>query len=134
MFESFSFMSITHLSYIVIGVALTAWVAHTLRIHGRVFLAKGCKGNDELASSLSHLFTMGFYLLHIGALLLTLRIGGHVTNPTDVIELLSSKIGFVLVVLAVSHFTHIVVFSKIHGKPVRNFTPEPVAIAEVVEN
>jgi hypothetical protein len=110
-------MPTTHLGYLAIGIALTIWVARTLRIHGHVFLAKGCKGNDELAHSLSHLLSVGFYLLHIGCVLLTLRLGGYAIDLVGAIELLSTKIGFVLVVLAISHFAHIALYARIHGKP-----------------
>ena len=80
MFDNFTIMPLTHIIYLAVGTAVIIWVAHTLRTHGRVFLARGCKGNDELASSLSHLLTTGFYLMHIGCLLLALRYGGTVRD------------------------------------------------------
>ena len=52
MFANLSVMIVTYFAYITIGVGLTIWVARTLHVHGRVFLAKGCKGNEELVSSL----------------------------------------------------------------------------------
>lgn len=110
-------MPITHLFYITLGVSLTVWVARTLRSHGSVFLIKGCKGNHELADSLSHLLSVGFYLLHVGIVLLIIRFGGPATGLADAIELLSTKTGMVLVVLAVSHFAYLALYSRIHGKP-----------------
>jgi len=110
-------MPVTHLFYILLGVSLTIGVARTLRSHGSVFLIKGCKGNHELADSLSHLLSVGFYLLHVGIVLLTIRIGGEASGLVDAIELLSTKTGMVLVVLAVSHFAYLALYSRIHGKP-----------------
>jgi hypothetical protein len=92
-------------------------VARTLRKYGRVFIAVGCKGNAELADSLSHLLSVGFYLLHVGGVLLALRLGGVAYEATSGIELLSTKIGLVLVVLAVSLFAHLALYSRLHGKP-----------------
>ena len=112
-----SVMPTTHLCYVTVGVLLTIWVARTLRIHGRVFLSKGCKGNDELANSLSHLLSVGFYLLHIGVVLLMLKFGGHATDISGSIELLSTKVGLILLLLAISHFFHIALYARIHGKP-----------------
>jgi hypothetical protein len=112
-----SIAATTHLTYVAIGIAITIWVARTLRLHGRVFLAKGCKGNDELATALSHLLSVGFYLLHIGVVLLMLKLGSHATDVTAAIETLSTKIGAVLILLALSHFFHIALFARIHGKP-----------------
>lgn len=110
-------MPVTHLFYIILGVSLTIWVARTLRSNGSVFLIQGCKGNQELADSLSHLLSVGFYLLHVGIVLLTIRIGGKASGLVDAIELLSTKTGMVLVVLAVSHFAYLALYSRIHGKP-----------------
>lgn len=117
MFDAITIMPATHLAYVGIGIALTVWVGRTLRIHGRMFLTKGCKGNDELAESLSHLLSVGFYLLHIGCILLTLKLGGYAVDLVEAIELLSTKTGMVLVVLAISHFAHIALYARIHGKP-----------------
>lgn len=75
MFSNLPLMPTLYLSYAIIGVTLTIWVARQLRIHGQVFLAKGCKGNDLLAESLSHLLSVGFYLFHIGLIMLALKIG-----------------------------------------------------------
>lgn len=131
MFDNITIMPLTHFIYLAIGIGVTIWVAHTLRMHGRVFLARGCKGNDELASSLSHLLTTGFYLLHVGCLLLALRFGGTAHDATSAIELLSTKLGLVLVVLAISHFAHLGLYSKIHGKP-KPFHPNVPSSANVV--
>lgn len=135
MFDRIEIVPATYLSYVAIGVALTIWVARTLRIHGHVFLERGCKGNVELAESLSHLFSVGFYLMHVGFLLLALQLGGHATTLVSAIELLSTKIGLVLVVLAISHFAHVALYSRIHGKP-RPATPigsETATPAQIVE-
>ena len=117
MFAAISIMTTNYAIYVVVGIGLTIWVARTLRIRGRVFLDKGCKGNADLADSLSHLFSVGFYLLHVGFVLLALKLGGKVADTTGSIELLSTKIGLVLVVLGLSHFLHIAIYARIHGKP-----------------
>ncbi len=129
MFDQIPLMPSTHLIYLAVGVALTMWVARTLRIHGQVFLAKGCKGDQPLAESLSHLLSVGFYLLHVGVVLLMLRWGGHATEVVGAIELLSTKIGLILIVLAVSHFFHLALYARIHGKPKAK---HPAAAHEVV--
>lgn len=135
MFNATTIVPATQLCYVVIGIALTVWVGRTLRIHGRVFLARGCKGNDELTESLSHLLSVGFYLLHIGCILLTLKLGGYAIDLVESIELLSTKIGMVLVVLAISHFAHIALYARIHGKPRHANSPsrfEPATTAEIL--
>ena len=135
MFYFTSLMPATHLIYLVISIVLTIWVARTLRKHGHAFLSKGCQGDEELAVSLGHLLSTGFYLLHIGGVLLALRYG-TATDITGSIELLSTKVGLVLVVLAISHFVYLALYTRIYGKP--KPSPEPAkpaygALADLLE-
>lgn len=136
MFANLSVMVVTYFAYIAIGIGLTAWVARTLNVHGRIFLSKGCKGNEELAGSLGHLLSVGFLLLHIGFVLLTLKLGGIATETSGAIELLSTKTGLVLIVLAISHFFHLALYARIHGKPRRideQFRGDRIVTAEMVK-
>jgi hypothetical protein len=131
-------MVITHGLYILLGVAATIWVTWTLARRGRPFLTRAC-GDEALAGSWSHLLSVGVYLLHVGALLLALRFGGNVLTQTAAVELLSTKIGFVLLALAVTHFLHIKAFWRMHAegqtatKKVVTATPLPALQAEVLQ-
>jgi hypothetical protein len=132
-------MVITHGLYILLGIAATIWVTWTLARRGRPFIARACGGDEALAGSWSHLLSVGVYLLHVGALLLALRIGGNVQTQTEAVELLSTKIGFVLLALAVTHFLHIKAFWKMHEegqsapRKFVNATPVQVVQAEVMQ-
>lgn len=117
-----SLMPITYLVYLAICIPITIWVAQRLRTNGNIFLIRGCKGNQELADSISHLLSVGFYLLHVGLILLALKLGGHALNTVGAMELLSTKVGLVLLVLAISNFAHLMLFARIHGKPRRHET------------
>ncbi len=132
-------MVITHGLYILLGIAATIWVTWTLARRGRPFIARACNGDEALAGSWSHLLSVGVYLLHVGALLLALRLGGNVQTQTEAVELLSTKIGFVLLALAVTHFLHIKAFWRMHEeghtapKKVVTATPLPALQAEVLQ-
>ena len=129
-------MVITHGIYILLGIAATVWVTWTLQHRGRPFLARACDGDEGLAGSWSHLLSVGVYLLHVGCLLLALRLGGNVLTQTEAVELLSTKIGFVLLALAVTHFLHIKAFWRMHEEaqvaPRKFVTATPVQ-AEIVQ-
>jgi hypothetical protein len=56
----------TYLSYVVLSVVLTVWVAQTLHKNGRVFLVEVFNGNEALADSVNHLLVVGFYLINFG--------------------------------------------------------------------
>jgi hypothetical protein len=117
-------MVITHGWYLVLGIAATVWVVWTLRRRGLPFLTAWCGGDELLAASWNHLLAVGIYLLHVGCLLLALRFGGEATSQTEAIELLSTKIGLVLLALAVTHFLHIHTYWQMYQASAKR--PQPV--------
>jgi hypothetical protein len=114
----------TYLVYLAISVALTVWVARTLHKNGRIFLVDSFLGNEALADSVNHLLVVGFYLINIGFVTLALKYGDKATSAQSSLEVLSTKIGLVLVVLGFMHFFNLFVFSKMRARAtVRRQTP-----------
>jgi len=106
----------SYLSYLVISIAVTIWVAQTLHRHGRIFLVDTFLGNEPLADSVNQLLVVGFYLINIGFLSLALRSGIKPDNAAQVIEYLSTKIGLVLLIVGVMHFINIRIFSSMRRR------------------
>jgi len=115
-----------YLAYLAISVALTVWVARTLHKNGRIFLVDSFLGNEGLADSVNHLLVVGFYLINIGFVTLALKYGDKATDAQTALEILSSKVGMVLVVLGVVHFFNLFVFSKLRRRGLQHRQPPPV--------
>lgn len=124
---------VTYAVYLLLSIGLTVWVAQTLYKNGRVFLVDVFEGNEELAGSVNHMLRVGFYLINLGYISLALKIGYSVLDTRQSIEALSSKIGFVLVVLGGMHFMNLYVLSKIRGRAKLKSTPPPVEPDQVLE-
>jgi len=90
--------------YLLISIAITIWVAHTLHSEGEVFLIQCFGHNEVLAKSTNHLLVVGFYLVNIGFITLTLSLGTEPTNYAEAIRFLSSKVGLAVLVLGGMHF------------------------------
>src|SRR5689334_10657932 len=88
-----------YLIYLAISITLTVWVARTLYKRGAIFLVDTFGGNAELAASVNHLLVVGFYLINIGFVCLALRTEGQIPGWRPAIEMLSDKLGFVLLTL-----------------------------------
>ena len=116
----------TYLAYLGISVALTVWVARTLHKNGRIFLVDSFLGNEALANSVNHLLVVGFYLINIGFVTLALKYGDKAADMQTALEILSSKIGLVLVVLGIMHFTNLFVFTKLRRRTVQQNQTPPV--------
>jgi hypothetical protein len=90
--------------YLAISLAMTMWVAHTLSTNGEVFLVQCFGHNEVVARSTNHLLVVGFYLINIGWILLTLEFGAEPTTWVGAIKFVSSKVGLAVLVLGAMHF------------------------------
>jgi hypothetical protein len=116
----------SYLAYLALSVALTVWVARTLHRNGRVFLVRAFHSDEKMADSVNHLLVVGFYLINIGYVSLALRYGARPVDLQTAIELLSTKVGLVLMVLGVMHFANLFVFSRMRRRGLRELAPPPV--------
>ncbi|MCW8142034.1 MAG: hypothetical protein KIT58_24265 [Planctomycetota bacterium] len=116
---------VTYLIYLAVSVALTVWVGRTLHKNGRVFLVDVFK-DDALADSVNHLLLVGFYLINFGYVTLALRLERQVLDARTSIEALSTKVGWVLLVLGAMHFFNLYVFSRLRRRARLESAPPPV--------
>lgn len=122
----------SYLIYLAISIALTVWVARTLSKNGYVFLTE-CFGHDQmLAASTNHLLVVGFYLVNLGWILLTLRFGTPPESAIDAIQFLSSKVGIVVVALGAMHFFNMNAIAKF-GRKVGHWLREEQWAAKAAE-
>ena len=118
-------MVLTYSLYVLISVGLTVWVGHVLSSNGKVFLIDVFRGNEELAVTVNRLLVVGFYLVNLGFVSWYLRTSDIVAEPQQVFETLSVKIGTVLLVLGVLHFTNVIVLSRMRRRSVLDTQAEP---------
>jgi hypothetical protein len=111
--------------YLAISLAVTIWVARTLHRRGRIFLVDAFHGQTELADSVNHLLVVGFYLINVGYVAFALKSAQSADTPRQAIELVSDKLGMVLLVLGLMHFFNLFVFSRIRRNAQVSLAPPP---------
>jgi len=123
----------TYTGYLLISIAITIWVARTLHKNGRAFLVDAFHGSEVLADSVNHLLVVGFYLINLGWIVATLRTPQVLDAGREAVELLSSKIGTVLLVLGLMHFFNLFLFSRFRRRALETgpLALPPVSPAEV---
>lgn len=117
---------VTYSIYLALSIALTIWVASTLHRNGRVFLVDVFRGNAALADSVNHLLVVGFYLINLGYVSLTLKLGYDIVSARQSFEALGSQVGRVLLVLGAMHFFNLFLFSRIRRRVLVLDAPPPV--------
>lgn len=123
----------TYVCYLTISIGMTVWVARALTRNGRVFLVDTFHENERLADAVNHLLAVGFYLMNIGYLTLALKYGEKPEDLPQSIEVLSTKVGLVLLVLGVMHFMNLCIFSKMRRRALLRTQKPPVAPEAFVE-
>jgi len=88
------------------------WVASTLSRYGRIYLAD-VFASDKVGGALNQLLVVGFYLVNFGFAALWLRTGGGVSTARDVMGMLATKLGTVLLVVGALHLVNLLIFSRI---------------------
>ncbi len=107
---------ILYILYLVITIFLTIWVAHTLFRNGKLFLIDIFHGNKDLAQAVNNLLLVGFYLVNLGYAIFTLRIFDTVTTSREVVEILSMKVGAIILILGCMHFANMIIFYKLRKR------------------
>ena len=97
-------VEIAYALYLAISIGITVWVARTLSRNGEIFLIQCFGHNREIARSTNHLLVVGFYLVNIGFITLTLSLGREPATIPEAIRFLSSKVGLAVIVLGGMHF------------------------------
>lgn len=111
-----SYIIISYIAYLLITITLTVWVATTLFRNGKIFLIDIFHGNRELADSVNNLLLVGFYLVNLGYTVYTLQVTSEITNAREVIETLSIKVGWIILILGGMHFLNLFVFFKLRSR------------------
>jgi len=104
--------ALSNVIYLLISIGLTVGVGWALARSGRVFLLDVFGGNADLAEAVNRLLVVGFYLINLGFVTLTMQTPDSVADAGQGLRLLSVKIGEVLLVLGALHFANLVVFAR----------------------
>jgi hypothetical protein len=107
---------LTYTVYLAISIALTIWVAKVLFKNGLIFLVDIFHGNTLLADSVNKLLVVGFYLINLGYMSLALKAGGNISGAQVVVEVLSFKLGWIILILGGMHFLNLTIFFKLRSR------------------
>lgn len=100
-----------YVTYVALCAALILWVAHTLHRSGAVFLNDAFRGDASLIRSVTHLLDVGFYLIRIGYVLLTVRNYAWLQNLDQVFQSEIYKLGFFLLLLGAIHLFNLLLLA-----------------------
>lgn len=106
---------VVYIVYVIMAVALIAWLAVVLQREGRVFLDDVFAHQPNLADSVSKLLVTGFLVFTLGYALLLLRIDATAT----VLEALRSSVrqfGLLLLSLGAMHSLNMLILLQVRRR------------------
>jgi hypothetical protein len=103
----------TNLLYFTISLTLVGLVGRALSRSGHAFLGEMFGARADVAEAVNRLLVVAFYLLSLSFIALTAQIWSHVGSAGQAMQLLSGKIGELLLVLGVLHLASTVVFARL---------------------
>jgi hypothetical protein len=117
---------IVYVAYAVVAIGLTAYLARTLFQHGGVFLKDVFADREDIAEAVNRLLVVGFYMFNLGYAFYVLRAGRDL-DSFDAMQFFVTRIGALLLVLAVMHFANVFVFWRIRIHREQRELPPPIA-------
>jgi len=115
MAASTSYLVPVYITYAVVAIGLTVWIARTLFKNGAVFLEEVFPDSPKMAEAVNRLLVVGFYLINLGYASLILKAGDS-SSITQSIEILAQKLGLLLLSLGAMHFANLYVFHRIRRR------------------
>ncbi|NDC40929.1 MAG: hypothetical protein EBZ77_05170 [Chitinophagia bacterium] len=107
---------IVYVAYLLITIGLCIWVAQTLFRNGQVFLIDIFNGDKEIAGAVNNLLYVGFYLVNLGYAVYTLKTTAFAVDAVTIIEILSAKVGAIIIILGGMHFLNMYVFFRLRRR------------------
>ncbi len=98
---------LTYLFYFILLLFVVLYVGQVLYKSGRPFLMNTFSGNETVADAVNKFLLAGYYLTNIGYTTIVLRVWDKVESPFQFLNVLSFKIGTILLMLGIMHFINI---------------------------
>ena len=120
-----SIMITVYATYVVLCTIATVWVGRVLLRQGSAYVSHGFDDCKVLTDAMSHLLIVGFYLINFGLICYTLKVERPATDAQTATELLSAKVGVILLMIGVMHFLVMACFNGMRNNAVaeRRITP-----------
>lgn len=95
---------VAYIIYILITIYIIIWLGKSFHRNGRVFILQLYKGDTTATDTTNNLLLVAYYLFNIGYALLQLRQWEKIFHTEQLIATLSSQIGLLILILAVTHY------------------------------
>jgi hypothetical protein len=101
--------TLAYIIYLVITVGITVKVGGKLHKHGYWFILDLFANNQAITTSVNKLLLIGYYLLNIGYVAITINNWQSIATPVQLVEIITTKVGIIIIGLAIIHYFNMLV-------------------------
>lgn len=109
-----------YIIYLIVGFGATYGVARILYNNASVFLNTIFHDNEDLVDSVRALLKTGFYLLNVGLILAWMDGFSYKDSLSDMMEVLTNKIGGIFFWLGMIHMINVFIFFNLRKRALNN--------------
>lgn len=98
------------MSYIIFVVGKICYT------NGNIFVSALIPGHEDLCYRINRMLLIGYYLVNIGYVAMTLASWTDVENPVEIVETVSAKMSVIIALLCILHYFNIFIITKYVNK------------------
>ena len=102
--------------YFIVILLVILQVGNVLFKNGRLFCINSFHGNVRLADTINRMLLTGYHLVNIGYSVFILIIQEEISDTKQLMEILASKLGMLILALGILHFINVIVLTGIGKK------------------
>ena len=98
--------------YLIITTIIITRVGKICYQNGNIYVAQLIPNHEELCQKINQLLLVGYYLLNIGYYAMTIISWERIENPTELIEIITSKSAIIIITIAIMHYINIILLTN----------------------
>lgn len=102
--------------YLSATLYIIYWLGRLFHRNGRIFILQLYEGNAEATDTINNILLVAYYLFNIGYAFLMLRYWEKVTTTAALIASLSSNLGRLILILALTHYSNLFLIYRLSRK------------------
>ncbi|WP_116787080.1 hypothetical protein [Flavobacterium psychrotrophum] len=102
--------------FLTITIYIIVVVGQICYRNGNTYVLSLVPGHQDLCTRINKILLTGYYLVNLGYTATTLIHWERITTLTAFIEILASRTGFIIVLLAILHYTNLFIITKYINK------------------
>ena len=98
---------ITYITYILISSLIVIYVGNFCYKNGKIYILSYFQNDINYGNGINRLLRIAYYLLNIGLAIWSLHSMKNINNSTEMILEISSRLSYILLIIASLHFINI---------------------------